>query len=306
MKYRSILAAPVLLALSAVGLGAVTPIASAQEPPPIQYEAVGNDDCTFTVTFDNRTNSRFYQIDYRIDGEDPRTTLDGIPIYRWGPWPDAEVPFNTLPYVWDREPLRSVKTQNIRNVVDLPNPDQDSHQVDVRIAVGPQTAHRLPEWRTIEVTGCLTKTSVSLTGPASAELGADVTFEVETLPTGATGTVQFYDGDDPIGESVTVVEGTASLTHAFETSGPHTITARFDAAGRFADSVSEPLTVVVPEAPPGPGSGSLGSLDVGSLFSSTGSGPGSVGPDSGDPDESGPLGSLVHFEFTSTGGATPH
>lgn len=268
-------ALPGVLMASVLATGIAPPLAAAQTPPPVEYTAVGNDDCSFTVSFVNRTNSQYYQIDYRIDGEEPRGSQGPVEIYRYGPWPNANQPVfpeQTNNYIFNGDPVESVKNRSIRNVPELPNPEQDSHQVDVRIAVGPDARHRLPEWRTIEVSGCLTETTLALSGPTATEIGEEVTFEVAVAPEGVTGTVQFYDGDEPIGGPVTVEDDMATLTHVFAEPGSHPITARLSADGQFADSVSESLTVIVPEAPPVPGTGSLGSaadfeVDLGSTGS---------------------------------------
>jgi Bacterial Ig-like domain (group 3) len=59
-------------------------------------------------------------------------------------------------------------------------------------------------------------------------VGQAVTF-IAALPSGATGTVQFFDGSNPINTAVTVASGSAATTTSTLTLGAHSITAAFTA-----------------------------------------------------------------------------
>ena len=83
------------------------------------------------------------------------------------------------------------------------------------------------------------------------------------------GTVQFFDGDTPIGEAVELVDGVATLNHAFTSVGGHRITAVYSGAAGLQGSSAEARTVDVTSgastAPGGPtGTGSLAGLPFGS------------------------------------------
>ncbi|MFE3293550.1 Ig-like domain repeat protein, partial [Rhodococcus sp. NPDC059234] len=88
-------------------------------------------------------------------------------------------------------------------------------------------------------------TTTTLNVPATAKTGADVTLSATVAPAGATGTVQFKDGNDNIGAAAPVNNGTASITHAFTTTGAHAITAVYSGDATNHPSTSAPSNVDV-------------------------------------------------------------
>ena len=54
---------------SATVLGGAGVASAQQDEGPVQFSAEGNDNCEVVFTVQNQTNSRFYTIDYQIDGE---------------------------------------------------------------------------------------------------------------------------------------------------------------------------------------------------------------------------------------------
>ncbi|MDH6680990.1 hypothetical protein M2284_005232 [Rhodococcus sp. LBL1] len=111
-----------------------------------------------------------------------------------------------------------------------------------------------------------TVTTTTATAPATATVGQSVKLSAtvaggQNLP----GTVQFYDGDTPIGGNVALVNGVATLDHTFATEGAHLITARYSGGQGVKASVSPAQTVQVTA---GGGTGSVGSL--GTMFGSLG------------------------------------
>ncbi|MFC9790911.1 Ig-like domain-containing protein [Rhodococcus sp. NPDC127528] len=111
---------------------------------------------------------------------------------------------------------------------------------------------------TIDVQAPDTATTTGLTVPGTATAGTAVDLTASVAPLPAGGTVQFKDGGTPIGAPVTVVDGKAILSHAFDTNGSHAITAVYSGAGRFLPSVSPTLSVNVSGGDTGGGSGSAG------------------------------------------------
>ncbi len=112
-------------------------------------------------------------------------------------------------------------------------------------------------------------TATALTVPASAAGGSTVSLWASVVSSGPVrGTVQFFDGDTPIGEAVELVDGTATLNHAFATSGSHRITAVYSGAAGLKGSSSDVRTIEITttETTPGgtPGAGSLAGLPFGS------------------------------------------
>ncbi|WP_245814029.1 Ig-like domain-containing protein [Rhodococcus marinonascens] len=88
-------------------------------------------------------------------------------------------------------------------------------------------------------------TWTSLSGPSAALNGAPVTLTANIDPAPGGGTVQFRDGVTAIGDPVDVVGGEASITHAFDLNGDHTVTAEFLGAAGYSASTSEPRTINV-------------------------------------------------------------
>lgn len=104
--------------------------------------------------------------------------------------------------------------------------------------------------------------STSLTVPATGKQNVAVELSATVSPNPGGGSVEFYDGDQLIGEPVTVgVDGIARMPHAFATTGDHQVTAVFNGRNGFTTSTSASSTVTVTENSGGSeGAGSLGSL----------------------------------------------
>lgn len=112
--------------------------------------------------------------------------------------------------------------------------------------------------------------------------GDEVAITAEVTPNPGRGTVEFYDGEDLIGQAPVGEDGTAELVWRFRDRGTHQVTARYVGDAEYLSSESEPRTVEVtvpgevviepePEEPvdpvfPDPEPGPLGSL-TGSLGS---------------------------------------
>lgn len=112
-------------------------------------------------------------------------------------------------------------------------------------------------------------TATALTVPASAASASTVTLWASVVASGPVrGTVQFFDGDSPIGEAVELVDGAATLNHAFTSVGGHRITAVYSGAAGLQGSTSEVRTVDVTSGASTPGgttgTGSLAGLPFGS------------------------------------------
>ncbi|TQF68858.1 Ig-like domain repeat protein [Rhodococcus spelaei] len=110
-------------------------------------------------------------------------------------------------------------------------------------------------------------TSTVLTAPASATAGVAVDLKAAVSPATAGGTVQFKDGDTPIGAPVNVTNGQATLSYPFTATGSRNITAVYSGAAGFTGSTSAKSVVEVAAAPGGGTGGGTGSL--GSLFGSS-------------------------------------
>ncbi|CAM3140047.1 Ig-like domain-containing protein [Prescottella defluvii] len=104
-------------------------------------------------------------------------------------------------------------------------------------------------------------TATELGLPAGGTVGRPVTVSARVVASQTPrGTVQFFDGDKPLGEAVQLVDGRASLQHTFTGTGSHTITAKYSGAAGFTASNSIPGTFVISEA-----GGALPGIDTGSL-----------------------------------------
>jgi hypothetical protein len=123
-------------------------------------------------------------------------------------------------------------------------------------------------------------TTTTLTGPAKATSGTDVTLTATLAPSTATGSVKFSDGSTDLG-TATVSGGKAVLVIATLGLGDHSITAAYTPAdaARFAASSSAAVTVsiVAPPVVGGVSSGgssvpSGGTLSPGATVTITGSG----------------------------------
>ncbi|MET3643328.1 hypothetical protein ABIC73_004938 [Prescottella equi] len=107
-------------------------------------------------------------------------------------------------------------------------------------------------------------TTTAVTVPSTATVGQPVTLSAEVSGgTNLPGTVQFFDGDVPIGGNVDLVDGVATAQHTFATDGAHAITARYS-GGQGAKASASPVQSVqvspVDNGGDGGGTGSLGSL----------------------------------------------
>jgi hypothetical protein len=269
------------LATAGLALGLTAPAAGAQTQgvggsAVMRYAASGGTDCTVTLQMWNGTNGA-YTIDFLVDdqapfGPDYGTGQTG---YRWtgalNP-PQFSIVEPKVAYNKAYPLLESSRTFNLLALSpQIPNRDSDTHTVRYRVILGPATADRGPlpasGWYETQVSGCHVTTTATLDAPATAEPNTPVDLTVTVTP-GAAGTVQFFDNGVPIGEPVAVVDGVATLSHAFDTVGTHAVTATFTPTEpRFVPSDAGPVTVTVqdPVTPPGPGTGSLGSLGAGSL-----------------------------------------
>ncbi|MFE5646293.1 Ig-like domain-containing protein [Rhodococcus sp. NPDC056516] len=116
--------------------------------------------------------------------------------------------------------------------------------------------------------------SITVSVPASAVNGAKADLVAAVVPTLSAGTVQFMDGATPIGGSVTVVNGKATLSHTFTELGDRRITAVFSGTDGYLGSETQAVVTVKVTAEsdggdPGNGGSSTGSL--GSLENTFGS-----------------------------------
>ncbi|GAA3154685.1 hypothetical protein GCM10020255_035190 [Rhodococcus baikonurensis] len=113
-------------------------------------------------------------------------------------------------------------------------------------------------------------TSTSLAAPATAKQNVAAELSATVAPNPGGGSVQFFDGDQPIGQPVVVgVDGVARLTHAFASTGDHRITASFAGRSGFTQSASDESVVKVSAAPDDGGNGGSGSLgSLSGLFGS--------------------------------------
>lgn len=106
-------------------------------------------------------------------------------------------------------------------------------------------------------------TTTTVTAPGSVKSGTKT--RLTATVTGADqlpGTVQFFDGDTPIGVAVPIVDGVAELEYTFTVEGVHAVTAKYYGGQGVKPSTSTPQNVdVLPaDGTGGGGTGSLGSL----------------------------------------------
>ncbi|MGW0042235.1 Ig-like domain-containing protein [Rhodococcus sp. NPDC003348] len=120
-----------------------------------------------------------------------------------------------------------------------------AHSVTAAFTAGAGFHDSVSAAQTVDVSA---DTTTTLTAPASATVGEDVTLTANVGPAGATGTVQFKDGTANLGAPVDVVNGQASLTRSFPEAGSHDITAVFTGTGGYLDSVSSASQLTVSDA----------------------------------------------------------
>jgi hypothetical protein len=106
-------------------------------------------------------------------------------------------------------------------------------------------------------------TETVVTVPADGVVNKSVTLSATVSSVQNGGTVQFMDGDTPIGDAVAVVNGIAALNHTFTTTGAHSISAIYSGAAGFTGSTSAAHAIQI-KAATGGGTGSLGSGSAGS------------------------------------------
>ncbi|MCZ4557500.1 Ig-like domain-containing protein [Rhodococcus maanshanensis] len=114
---------------------------------------------------------------------------------------------------------------------------RDSQSAPLNAGAGPLA--------TINVGSAVSDTTTTLNVPATAKTGTAVDLTATVAPAGATGTVQFKDGANNIGNAVPVNNGTATLNHTFAADGAHAITAVYsgDAANKPSTSAAAAVTV---------------------------------------------------------------
>nr|WP_279162926.1 Ig-like domain-containing protein [Rhodococcus erythropolis] len=106
-------------------------------------------------------------------------------------------------------------------------------------------------------------TETVVTVPADGVVNKSVTLSATVSSVQNGGTVQFMDGDTPVGDAVAVVNGIAALNHTFTTTGAHSISAIYSGAAGFTGSTSAAHAIQI-KAATGGGTGSLGSGSAGS------------------------------------------
>ncbi|NKS36562.1 Ig-like domain repeat protein [Rhodococcus hoagii] len=88
------------------------------------------------------------------------------------------------------------------------------------------------------------ETSLTVSAPASATTGESVSLSAQVTPVSAQGSVQFKVNGSPVGSSVPVTAGAATLPHTFNAAGSFTVTAEFTGAAGFTDSTAEQSVTV--------------------------------------------------------------
>jgi Big-like domain-containing protein/VCBS repeat protein len=95
--------------------------------------------------------------------------------------------------------------------------------------------------------GALISTTTVLTGPATGNTGASVTFTATVTPASGTatptGTVSFLDGATSLGTGTLSAAGVATFSTSTLSAGAHTITAKYSGDANFSTSTSSGLTI---------------------------------------------------------------
>ena len=94
--------------------------------------------------------------------------------------------------------------------------------------------------------GTATTTTLSLSPSSGVLLGSSVLLTATVTPSGATGSVTFYDNSAAISGAVTPTAGVATYSVTNIAGGPHSFTAVFTATGNYGNSTSAPQSLTVP------------------------------------------------------------
>ncbi|QBJ96555.1 Ig-like domain repeat protein [Rhodococcus sp. ABRD24] len=89
------------------------------------------------------------------------------------------------------------------------------------------------------------ETTTTVTAPTTVGKGSEANLTATVSPAGATGTVQFFEGANPIGDPVAVSGGTATLPHSFSEMGTYSISAKYTPSGQFHASESTAVPIEV-------------------------------------------------------------
>ena len=99
-------------------------------------------------------------------------------------------------------------------------------------------------------------TATVISVPGTVTVGSQISLSANVIASEtAGGTVQFMDGDTPIGQAVVLVNGVATMGHTFDKVGAHPITAVYSGAAGFSGSTSAATSVLVEKASTGNGGG---------------------------------------------------
>lgn len=120
-----------------------------------------------------------------------------------------------------------------------------AHNISAVFTAGAGFHDSVSAAQTVDVTA---DTTTTLTAPATAVVGEDVTFTASVDPSAATGQVQFKDGGANIDGPMNVVNGQASVTRRFVEAGSHSVTANFVGTGGYNASNSAPAELTVKDA----------------------------------------------------------
>lgn len=89
------------------------------------------------------------------------------------------------------------------------------------------------------------QTTTTVAAPGAVKNGEAVTLTANVAPVPTGGTVQFSVNGNEIGGPVTVVNGSAAITHTFDADGDFTVTAVYSGTDGFVGSASAPKTINV-------------------------------------------------------------
>ncbi|MGW6695044.1 Ig-like domain repeat protein [Rhodococcus sp. NPDC054953] len=89
------------------------------------------------------------------------------------------------------------------------------------------------------------QTTTTIAAPGAVKNGDEVTLTANVDPAATGGTVQFAINGTDLGGPVAVTDGTASITHTFDTDGDVTVTAVYSGTQGFVGSTAAPKTINV-------------------------------------------------------------